>query len=55
MTWELWVVVGWVALSGLVNVLWVGKERKPITAPEAFWIVLISAALIILILVGASS
>jgi len=52
MSWMLWVVVGWLAFSALVNIAAVGKEQKATTPGGAMWTTVLVSVLIALTILG---
>ena len=52
MSWPKWVILSWYALSMLVIIAKIGKERKPITPPEAALSLIFTGALAWLVVIA---
>lgn len=53
MRYGVWAIAAFIVLGGLLSVANVGKERKPTTGGDAAFIVLVSAAIaVVLVLAG---
>lgn len=50
MSWQLWIVVGWLTLSAIVTIATVGKPKQPTTGGVAAFSTVIMAVLIWLII-----
>ena len=48
--WQLWIVIGWLALGAVVAVAMVGKPRQPLTGKTAAVCVVITTALVVLMI-----
>lgn len=54
MTWQLWIVIAFIALNSFAVILSIGRPRVPITPGVAAYIIAINAATVALIVWGAS-
>jgi hypothetical protein len=52
MSWQHWIVVGWVGLKAIAAILLIGEDREPITAQVAAVNLIIAGLLIWAVVAG---